>query len=137
MKKNTLFFGIFVIIILSCHKDSMDYSNILSTNAWKINSYRIGNPVAYSFTTEDYIFNFNGEKKTYELNLDVNDCSGSFIISDKISIELESPGCSEICCDSDFAEELLRVIPIITNYQIRGNLLWLVGDGVTIILEKY
>jgi len=45
-------------------------------------------------------------------------------------------GCTEMCCDSEFAESLPSLFLKMTRYYGKGERLYLEGEG-EIVLEKY
>lgn len=83
------------------------------------------------------IITFN-EDGTYRLNLDRNSCGGSFTFSDQKNIEITVPGCTEICCDSDFSQKFANMLSKVSTFTINKDktLLLHVDDWGFIILEK-
>jgi heat shock protein HslJ len=59
------------------------------------------------------------------LKLDVNSCGGNFATGKNNHLEIESPACTEACCDSKFSEKLASMLQKVTTYEIAGNTLTL------------
>ena len=117
---------------LSCEKKDIDID--LRANAWKIEKIRISGQSTYTKTDSTYILRLSGDEE-YNLNLDVNTCGGPYEILLKGSIEFQAMACTEICCDSDFAEDLASLFPKMTSYYVRDNSLHFEGDGEIILLR--
>ncbi len=60
---------------------------------------------------------------TYQLKLDVNTCSGKFESNVANLIEVDFPACTEICCDSEFSNKFVALLPSVTSYTIKGKIL--------------
>ncbi len=58
---------------------------------------------------------------TYLLKLDVNSCSGNFELLKNEGIQIASPGCTKMCCDSDFSKKLNEMLPQVESYSIEQN----------------
>jgi heat shock protein HslJ len=78
-----------------------------------------------------YLFEF-GDGDTWSIKLDVNQCNGQFSLSGASSIDFTRPGCSKACCDSQFAEDMLRILDVADRYQIRNGRLILQAGGETL-----
>ncbi len=66
---------------------------------------------------------------SYDLILDVNACGGEYSLSVNDSISISSPGCTKICCDSEFSVKLSTMLPQVSSYVIDGDELRLSVDG--------
>ena len=126
--------GLFLIIFPSCEKENIDTEIDITLNEWKVIKIRKQGELFYLSATESYIFEFINDT-TFTFNLDVNSCGGQYKIISKGNIKLGCTYCTEICCDSDYAEELLQLIPNMTKYYGEDNKLIFEGQG-EIILEK-
>lgn len=71
-------------------------------------------------------FNRDG---SYALKLEVNSCSSHFKSERKESIKMESPACTEMCCDSPFSNKLASMLPKVTSYRVEGKNLYLSVPG--------
>ena len=73
----------------------------------------------------------------YELKLDVNSCNGSYLILAR-NIEITHPGCTKICCDSDFSKKFAAMLSRVSSFTIERNhnLYLYINDWGFIILDK-
>ena len=55
------------------------------------------------------------------MKLDNNNCSGSFKTADDDNIEITEPGCTKMCCDSDFSNKVALMLPQVASYSIEEN----------------
>ena len=62
---------------------------------------------------------FNGDG-TYNLKLDMNGCIGNFTLSDNSGISITAPGCTKMCCDSEFSKKFVQMLPRVELYQFEG-----------------
>ena len=135
-KQHILFSFLFLIVVLfitSCEKDTTDLTDITRYH-WEV--IKIKQPGASSYSTAEgsYVLEFGDT--SYKINLDVNDCGGSYGISGGKRIRITRGGCTYVCCDTDFAENLISLLPGMTSYHRKQNKLLLEGEG-EIILKKY
>ncbi|MBA7571827.1 hypothetical protein ES708_13596 [subsurface metagenome] len=135
MNKLIFWLGLFLIIFFSCEKENIDTEIDITLNDWKVIKIKKQGELSYLNAAESYIFEFINDT-TFTFNLDVNSCGGQYKIISKGSIELGDTYCTEICCDSDFAEDLRQLIPQMTRYYGKGNELIFKGQG-EIILGKF
>ncbi len=133
-KYQILIFTILVgLIMWSCKKEDINID--IKSNNWEVVKIKKQGESTYSKTKESYILEFISDT-TYTLKLDVNNCFGNYEIINSGNIKMNPMGCTEICCDSDFAEDLLQLFPKMTEYYGKGNELIFEGQG-EIILEKH
>ena len=135
MKKIILWFGMFLVVLISCEEENIDTEIDLTLNDWKVVKIKKQEELSYLYAKESYIFEFINDT-TFTFNLDVNGCGGQYEIINAGKIVLEDTYCTEICCDSDFAEDLRLLIPKMTSFFGKGNQLIFQGQG-EIIFEKY
>ena len=126
------FFG---LSIWSCIKDN-DYINIDITKfKWEVVKVRKHGNRTYKTADKSYILDFL-DNNEFHINLDVNRCGGLYNIKDESTVQFEKLGCTEQCCDSDFAEDLSALFLEMTEYYTTEDELILKGEG-EIILRKY
>ncbi len=134
MKNLIVTLGIYFIVatlLFSCEKS--DASLDLIDYDWKVKS--VENVPLGSQADERFVLRFSNDSSS-TIKLDVNSCFTSYKITGKDKIDFGVMGCTKICCDSDFAQSLAKVLDKVTDYHMEGNLLYLTGGG-EIILEKY
>lgn len=135
MKKFIFWFGMFLVIFISCEEDNLDTEIDITLNDWKVIKIKKQGELLYLNATESYIFEFINDT-TFTFNLDVNGCGGNYKVINIGDIELGDAFCTEICCDSDFAKDLRQLIPQMTRYYGKGNQLIFKGQG-EIIFERF
>ena len=121
------------LIIWSCEKEDIDID--LKSNNWVVVKIKKQGESSYSFAKESYILKFINDS-ILDFNLDVNSCSGKYNIVNNGNIELGLVACTLICCDSDFAEDLVQLIPKMTKYYGKGNELIFEGQGEIILQQN-
>ena len=131
--KALLLLLIFGSVGSSCLKEDIDID--LTAKAWKVEKIRKSGQLTFTNTDSTYILRFVSDEE-YNLSLDVNTCMGNYDILQKGSVEIQTMACTEICCDSEFAEDLSLLLPKMTRYYARGSELYLEGDG-KIVLRSY
>ncbi|MDP2187080.1 MAG: META domain-containing protein [Sphingobacteriaceae bacterium] len=73
------------------------------------------------------------EKRGFSIQLDVNTCGGKVVFNPNNIIFFNDIFCTEACCDSPFATELLRLLAKVNRYQFNENQMVLTGNnGITI-----
>ena len=107
----------------------------LTSNNWEIVKMKKQGEYTYTKAEESYVLTFTNEQ-TYTLNLDVNNCFGNYEIANKGNIDLGYVGCTEICCDSEFAQNLTQLFPKITKYYGKGDNLIFEGEGEIVLKKK-
>ena len=66
------------------------------------------------------VIEFNNDG-TYYLKLDMNSCIGIFTLTDNSGISMTAPGCTKICCDSEFSKKFVEMLPQVKSYQLENN----------------
>jgi hypothetical protein len=73
------------------------------------------------------------EKRTFSIRLDVNSCGGIAAFNPNNIIFFNDISCSEACCDSPFATEMLRLLAEVNRYQFNDDQLELTGNNGVVI----
>ena len=133
--KFKILFLVFSIGLLgsSCMKENIDID--LSSKHWKVVKIKSDGQLGYTSTDSTYVLAFSS-KTEYNMDLDVNMCAGFYEAPEPGSIEIQPMACTEVCCDSEFAEELAFLLPRMKEYYTRRNELYLEGEG-KIVLQPY
>lgn len=58
---------------------------------------------------------------TYRIKLDVNGCFGDFALSSSNGISISASGCTEMCCDSQFSQKFIQMLPQVKTFEIEGS----------------
>ena len=107
----------------------------LTSNNWEVIKIKKQGESSYTKTGESYILSFTSEN-TYTINLDVNNCFGDYDITSNGNIEIGLMGCTQICCDSEFAQDLAQLLPKMTTYYGKGDELIFEGEGKIVLNKK-
>ena len=121
------------IIFTSCAKKDIHID--LTSHEWEVVKIQKDGESSYTKAEASYILTFTNEN-TYAINLDVNQCFGSYEISGGGNIDISQGGCTMICCDSKFAMNMLGLLPHMTSYYGQGDELILEGEGKIVLKEK-
>ncbi|MFA5330464.1 MAG: META domain-containing protein [Prolixibacteraceae bacterium] len=112
----------FLLIVLSCKKDQKINSSELFYS-WEVKNFMSIESVAYPKNENKKILLTFDKSGTFLLSLDINHCGGNFTTGQNSQLEMESPACTEVCCDSAFSEKLATTISKVTSYSIEGTTL--------------
>jgi len=107
----------------------------LTSNDWEVVKIKKDGDSGYTKARESYILSFTSEN-TYAINLDVNNCFGDYDITSDGNIDFGLMGCTEVCCDSEFAQNLSLLFPKMTKYYGKGDELILEGEGKIVLKKK-
>jgi len=125
MKTLKIIFPI-LVLLLSCEKEDVNID--IKSNKWVVVKMKSQGEPTFTETRESYVLEFTSDT-TYKLKLDVNSCFGYYEIINSGNITISLMGCTEVCCDSDFAEDLSQLFPKMTEYYGKGNILFFEGEG--------
>ena len=128
-----VFSSLIGLIMWSCEKEDINID--IKSNNWVVVKTMKQGEFSYSIAKENYILKFINDS-IFDINLDVNSCQGKYNIVSNGNIELGLVACTEICCDSDFAEDLVQLIPLMTKYYGKGNELIFEGQGEIILKQN-
>jgi len=110
-----------VLFAVSCQKIEGPADDIFEK--WEVKEFVATETTTYEHDENKPIFITIKEDLTYHLQLETNTCEGLILhISDQ-SLIFESPGCTEMCCDSPFALRFESMLPYISMYKVTGNTL--------------
>ena len=110
-----------MVTLISCNKDKEVNSVLFST--WEVKSFMSIESVAYPKNENNKIMLTILPSGTYQLRLDINSCGGIITWEKNNQLEINSPTCTEACCDSKFSEKLVTMLPKVTSYSIEGRTL--------------
>lgn len=126
---------LFVLLVAnSCKEEHFSATDLYQS--WEVEGFVSGESSSYEkYKDNKLIVTFN-EDQTYYLTLDVNDCGGAIQIINGHQIQLKQSGCTYVCCDSDFSQKLVEMLPQATSFKIVRNRLKLFVPGWGIIELK-
>lgn len=115
-----------VVIMSSCRKEMVDPADLLGK--WQVVSIRENNTATVQSAEKTYVLEFkpNG---SFTFQQEVNKCFGSYLVPEPGQISLLDIACTEICCDSEFAQSTTRLLSGVKTYAIKKNKLTLSSDG--------
>ncbi len=119
------------LIMWSCQKE--DITIDISESNWKVVKTQLPNGSTKN-ASGNYILKFVTDS-TFTLNLDVNNCQANYSISEAGTIQIGPLGCTKVCCDDEFAENLRDLLSNMTSYYGKGNKLIFEGQG-RIVLKR-
>lgn len=120
--KTPILTAVFLLFtLISCKKDEDKNSVLFAT--WDAKSFMSLESVAYPKNGNNKILLTFNKSGSYHLKLDINSCGGNFTSGKNNQLEMESPACTEACCDSKFSEKLAIMLPKVTSYSIDGKTL--------------
>lgn len=121
--KPILLFVSLCFVLASCYKNDKD----ITTGEWEVISVTPAG-TATILITNSYFLNL--EKKTFSFRLDVNTASGKVQVPKKGKITFDSEVLvTEVCCDSEFAQNLLTQLLGMTEYRVENDKLIFSGNG--------
>ena len=121
MKTSFLSILILMFTLISCNKDKEENSILFST--WEAKSFMSVESVAYPKNENNKIMLTILPSGTYQLKLDVNSCGGIITWEKNNQLKIDSPACTEACCDSKFSEKLVAMLSKVSSYSIEGQTL--------------
>lgn len=121
--KTVFLTALVLFTFFACDKD--DRANAILYHTWEAKEFMSIESVAYPKNENTKILLSFNSSGTYHLKLDVNSCGGNFTTGKNNHLEIESPACTEACCDSKFSEKLASMLQKVTTYEISGNTLTL------------
>ncbi|WP_298519417.1 DUF6438 domain-containing protein [uncultured Kordia sp.] len=125
----TTLLSILVLTLISCDASTKE----LIGSSWKVTELKTNGTIAK--TTNDVILTIKSETD-FSLQLDKNNCFGTYAITGKNNIKLESIGCTEMCCDSDFSMAVVNALYKVSNINLNKDRVSLSSDEVEIKFLK-
>lgn len=58
---------------------------------------------------------------TYSVKLDANSCLGTFKISGVDKISITAPGCTKMCCDSEYSKKVVIELSKVATYTLEND----------------
>ena len=121
-----LLFLLSLLLMKACKKESQNPADLVQK--WKVVSMRRPHSSSQQYPVGTYILKFEATSRL-SFKPDVNTCEGNYVVSEPGKIKINILACTEICCDSDLARELLSLLPHMGTYIIQDDLLTLSGSG--------
>ncbi len=121
--KLTFLFGALLLLIVSCSdEDNCDCpTDILGK--WEAQVFLSLESRGYSKNADYHPTIEFKEDGTIAVKLDINACFGSFETGEEATINISDSGCTEACCDSEFSQKFMEMLPQVRSYEIDGEAL--------------
>lgn len=121
MKASVLIGAFLVLSLISCRKH--DGADLRLFSTWEATNFVSLESVAYPKNEGTKILLIFHKSGIYQLKLDINNCGGTFISGSANQLKLTSPGCTKVCCDSQFSDKLVSMLSSVASYSINKNAL--------------
>jgi heat shock protein HslJ len=119
-------------LFMACQPDRKE----IRSNRWEVNYLRAAEADSNWTAPGDYTLEFP-ERNQFSLRLDVNTCGGAADFRINSGIRFDGIYCTEACCDSEFAAQLLQLLPKVKQYEWSDEQLVLKGEnGLQIFLTR-
>ncbi len=116
----SILLSLLIPMIIGCSKEKQ----IIIENNWQVESIKVHADSALQYPAQGKIYTLTFEdKKSYVLKLDINKCSGKVKFKSNNSIDFTDTECTEICCDSDFAKNIVYILTEVEKYQLTDSTL--------------
>jgi heat shock protein HslJ len=111
---------LFLTTFYSCKKDTDEVSAAIY-NSWEVVDF-MGIEMVVFPKKDNYnpVIEFKKDG-SYLIKLDANSCSGTFKIFGGDSIEISTPGCTKMCCDSRYSQKIVSELSEVKTYSVDGN----------------
>jgi len=109
-------------ILISCKKDTTATTDI-TTYEWSMISFSDGKKKRITKKDHQYHLSFSNDS-TFFMPTSVNGAGGKYDIDSKGAITLTYSTITEVCCENDTDERLLKLLPKITSYKVLGEILY-------------
>ena len=111
------------ILLLSCSKDDDCSCSYDIHNKWEATEFMSIESMYYAKENEyNPILEFKNNG-TITFLLDKNNGTGTFILGENNELEITNLGWTDMCCDSDFSEKFVEMLPQVNSYTIEKNTL--------------
>jgi heat shock protein HslJ len=124
--------SILSLLLLSCDKADIE---ILVETDWVAESIQRENGIILT-PDADYILSFENDHQ-FGLKLDINLCGGRVDFKKETVDFSEGIYCTRACCDSEFANTLIQLLPENTHWKLSNNqLIFSNKQGLEILFRK-
>jgi heat shock protein HslJ len=117
MKKPTfLILALISLFLYGCDKN--DNKRNLANTSWEVTTIVFGD--AQINAPAAYILHFY-QDNSFGIQLDINSCGGEYTESKKNRISFDYINCTEACCDSQFAQDIVEILLVSNSYALNNN----------------
>lgn len=122
--KQLFLLGMAMLVLLACNPDRKE----VTSNDWVPVSLRLNSSDSLRTTSNAYVMEFEG-RRNFSIQLTVNRCSGKVEFKPNNVVLFNDIGCTEACCDSEFAAAVLEVLRNVNRYQFNEEFLIMSGNN--------
>lgn len=109
------------ISINACQKIEGPAGDVFKT--WEVKDFVSIENSSYARDENSPIYISINDDQTYNLQLEQNTCQGEILGITELTIIMEQPGCTKMCCESSFSRRFEELIPSISMYKVTGTTL--------------
>ncbi len=117
--KRLMYFLLPLLILTACEPDDANDPSALRQR-WILMTLQTSADVQPVAGTGPYVLDLR-QAEHFSLGLDANRCNGEWSTAPDGKIDLSRFGCTYICCDSPFAEELSRLVRGADRYSLQND----------------
>jgi heat shock protein HslJ len=135
IKINVLMKYIWIGLFLSCFACTKNKAKFEVPSRWIVSEFKPVNSATWQKASNLYILSFT-DSRNFNLGLDINQCMGKYKAGGS-SISFSNIGCTEACCDTPLATNVMESLKKIKSYQIQGETMTLIDrDSIRLTLLK-
>lgn len=125
----TTLLTILVFTLISCDAASEEFVG----SSWKVMKLKTNGTSVD--VTNDVILKVNSDTD-FSLKLDTNNCFGTYAITGKTEIKLAGIACTEMCCDSEFSQAVVKALHQVSKIKLKEEYATLSSDEVEITFKR-
>ena len=125
----TTLLTILVLTLISCDAATEEFVG----SSWKV--VRLKTNGTSVDVTNDVILKVNSDTE-FSLKLDTNNCFGTYAITGKTEIKLAGIACTEMCCDSEFSQAVVKALHQVSKIKLKGEYATLSSNEVEITFQR-
>jgi heat shock protein HslJ len=126
----TTLLSILVLTLISCDASTKEFIG----TSWKVTGIK-SNGVTEK-ATNLVVLTIKSDTE-FTLQLDKNNCFGTYAIAGKKQIQMSDLGCTEMCCDSDFSLAVTKALSQVSTIDLAKDKVSLTSDTVEITFKRY
>ncbi len=124
--------GVAVLLLIALKCEEMPTHPNLANTEWKVSGIFFKDSTHAIIPENDLLFTF--KDSAIQIQLDVNNCFGTYTSNEGTVKIISGLTCTEICCDSKLADLMVTILPKLDSYSVLNNQLSITGDGAAINL---
>ncbi len=123
-----VYIPLLMLFMFSCDKNETEYVSDLYRK-WEVTEFIMVDQVDYlKINGFNPLIEFRDDG-TYNIKLDMNMCIGTYNLTEPNKILVTTSGCTKICCDSEFSNKFVQMLPRVQSFLFEKNKLILEIPG--------